>query len=137
MSTTTSRASGRKALRLLVVDDSATMRRVIVRAARLTRVPIETVFEAGNGRHALDILAREPVDAVITDVNMPEMGGIELLRQIAARPDLDHVLRIVVSTDGSECRRSEAAQFNVQLYLEKPFRPEAIRDALAELAGAA
>lgn len=128
---------GQKALRLLVVDDSAMMRKVITRAATLTGVPIERIFEAENGQQGLAILEAEAVDAVITDVNMPVMGGIEFLQQIAARGCWDHLLRIVVSTDGSDLRRSEASELNVQLYVEKPFRPEAIRDALAELAGAA
>jgi two-component system chemotaxis response regulator CheY len=121
-------------LRLLVVDDSAMMRKVICRAASLTGLPIAAIHEAGNGRQALEILDTFPVDAVLTDLNMPEMNGIELLRAIAARHEYDRVLRIVISTDGSDARRVEAQQLNVRLYLEKPFRPEAIRDALAEIA---
>jgi two-component system chemotaxis response regulator CheY len=126
-----------KPLRLLVVDDSAMMRKVICRAAMLTGLPIASIHEAGNGRQALEILATADIDAVITDLNMPEMNGIELLRAIAARPGHDRLVRIVISTDGSDARRAEAQGLDVRLYLEKPFRPEAIRDVLAEIAGPA
>jgi two-component system chemotaxis response regulator CheY len=121
-------------LQLLVVDDSAMMRKVICRAARLTGVPIGCIHEAENGRHALDVLETNRIDAVITDLNMPVMSGVELLRAIASRPGWKKMLRIVISTDGSEARRDEAQNLDVRLYLEKPFRPEAIRDVLAELA---
>ena len=124
-------------LRLLIVDDSAMMRKVITRTATLTGLPIERIHEADNGQRALQVLEAEPIDAVITDLNMPIMTGIELLRAMAARPAWNAILRIVVSTDGSDARRGEAQGLNVRLYVEKPFRPEAIRDVLAEVANAA
>jgi two-component system chemotaxis response regulator CheY len=123
-------------LHVLIVDDSAMMRKVIARAARLAGAPIAGVHEAGHGRDALDVLAAQPIDVVITDLNMPEMTGIELLQAMAARSEWNHVLRIVVSTDGSEARRMETSELRVRLYVEKPFRPEAIRDVLAELSAA-
>jgi two-component system chemotaxis response regulator CheY len=126
---------GLRPLRILVVDDSAMMRTVIKRAATLTGVPIAQIFEAEHGRRALEILEAEDMDAVITDINMPVMGGVELLREIASRPRWERLLRIVVSTDGSDARRTEATELKVRLYVEKPFRPEAMRDVFAELAG--
>jgi two-component system, chemotaxis family, chemotaxis protein CheY len=132
MSTLNDGANG--GLRLLIVDDSAMMRRVIARAATLTGVSIERIHEAENGRHALQLLETEPIDVVITDINMPVMNGTELLRAMAARESWNGLLRIVVSTDGSDARREEANELKVRLYLEKPFRPEAIRDVLSEIA---
>lgn len=119
---------------MLVVDDSAMMRTVIKRAATLTGVPIGVLHEAQHGRQALEILEAHEVDAVITDINMPVMNGIELLREMASRQQWAHVARIVVSTDGSDARRTETSGLCVRLHVEKPFRPEAMRDVFVELA---
>lgn len=118
-------------LHILVVDDSAMMRAVIKRALKQTDLEIGVVLEAAHGQEALDVLDREPVDAVLTDINMPVMNGIELLRAIDER-DPEHLLRIVVSTDGSSMRREEAAELGVSAYIEKPFQPEVVRGVFDE-----
>ena len=118
-------------LHILVVDDSAMMRAVIKRALKQTDLDIGVVLEAAHGQEALDILDREPVDAVLTDINMPVMNGIELLRAIDER-DPEHLLRIVVSTDGSTMRREEAGDLGVSAYIEKPFQPEVVRGVFNE-----
>jgi two-component system chemotaxis response regulator CheY len=119
------------ALHILIVDDSAMMRAVIKRALQQTNLDIGVVLEASHGREALEVLDREPVDAVLTDINMPVMNGIELLREIDAR-DPEHLLRIVVSTDGSTMRREEARELGVSAYIEKPFQPEVVRGVFDE-----
>lgn len=118
-------------LHILVVDDSAMMRAVIKRALSQTDLEIGAVLEAKHGREALEIIDREPVDAVLTDINMPVMNGIELLRAIDER-DPEHLLRIVVSTDGSDLRREEATNLGVSAYIEKPFQPEVVRGVFDE-----
>src|SRR3954451_25128701 len=97
-----------RALSILVVDDSAMMRTLIKRTAALTGLPIGRIFEAGDGRQALEILQLEHVDALFTDINMPVMTGIELLQQIAGQPRWADMIRVIISTDGSEARRGEA-----------------------------
>ncbi len=119
------------ALHILVVDDSAMMRAVIKRALKQTDLDIGVVLEAAHGREALEILDREPIDAILTDINMPVMNGIELLRAIEGR-DPEHLLRIVVSTDGSTMRREEASGLGVSAYIEKPFQPEVVRGVFDE-----
>jgi two-component system, chemotaxis family, chemotaxis protein CheY len=121
-----------KALNVLIVDDSMTMRRMVRRVIELTDVEIAQVFEAANGREALGVIDANQIDAVFTDLNMPEMSGIELLRALKDRPTQPPV-RVVVSTDGSEARRHEAEALHVTRYLEKPLRPEVMRDVLCEL----
>jgi two-component system, chemotaxis family, chemotaxis protein CheY len=123
-------------LNILIVDDSAMMRTMIKRAAALTGLPIGQIHEAANGRQALEILERHPVDALFTDINMPVMTGIELLQQVADHPRWKHMVRVIISTDGSEARRTEADSLNVRLYVEKPFRPEVMRDVLSALTAA-
>jgi two-component system, chemotaxis family, chemotaxis protein CheY len=122
-------------MNILVVDDSAMMRTLIKRAAALTGFPIGQIFEAADGRQALDILERQHVDALFTDINMPVMTGIELLQQINGHARWQEMVRVVISTDGSKARRDEAGALNVRLYVEKPFRPEVMRDVLSSLTG--
>jgi two-component system chemotaxis response regulator CheY len=121
---------------VLIVDDSATMRMVIRRVIDLADVPIGTVYEATNGLEAIRILEASAVDAVFTDINMPVMSGYDLLDEIARRKGWTDILRVVVSTDGSRLRREEARELNVHAYIQKPFRPEAVRNALSRIANA-
>jgi CheY-like chemotaxis protein len=94
------------------------------------------IYQAPNGLEALKILETYSVQAVFTDLNMPVMNGTQLLREMAKRDSWKHLLRIVISTDGSKLRREEARELNVNLYVEKPFRPEVVRDVLCQIAGA-
>jgi two-component system chemotaxis response regulator CheY len=121
------------AMNILVVDDSAMMRTMIKRAAAATGLPIGQIFEAADGRQALAVLEQQHVDALFTDINMPVMTGMELLQQIAGHERWQHMVRVIISTDGSEARRNEAGALNVRLYVEKPFRPEVMRDVLSDL----
>jgi two-component system chemotaxis response regulator CheY len=121
-------------LSLLVVDDSAMMRAMIKRVAHLTGVAIATVHEASNGVEALRVLEAHPIDVLFTDINMPEMTGTELLREVAKHPEWQRMIRVIVSTDGSQARREEVASLHAHAYVEKPFRPEVMRDVLTQVA---
>ena len=126
-------AQSARPFNVLIVDDAATMRALIRRVVALTEVPIDKLYEAKNGRDALKILETESVQAVFTDINMPIMNGPALLREMAKREAWNDILRIVVSTDGSKLRRDEARELQVALYVEKPFRPEVVRDVLVQI----
>ncbi len=121
-------------MRILIVDDSSMMRALIKRVVVLADVPVDDVFEAGNGVEALAILESRDIHVLLTDINMPVMTGIELLRQLAADPRWSGLTRVVISTDGSSARREEVAGLDVRCYLEKPFTPEVMRDVLTEVA---
>lgn len=129
-------AAQAKALNILIVDDSATMRALLHRVVGLADLPIGTIYQAPNGQEALKILETCSVQALFTDINMPVMNGMELLREVAKRDSWKNILRIIISTDGSKLRREEARELNVDLYVEKPFRPEVVRDVLCQIAGA-
>lgn len=120
-------------LNILIVDDSQMMRALIKRVARLSQVPLGEIYEAANGAEAIDVLERHEVHAVFTDINMPVMTGTELLREIGRRDRWKHLVRVIVSTDGSIARRDEVRDLQVQLYVEKPFRPEVMRDVLSQV----
>jgi two-component system chemotaxis response regulator CheY len=137
MSERASGAGAGRPLNILIVDDSAMMRMMIKRVTGLCGVPIGEIFEAGNGREAITVLETHKVDALFTDINMPVMTGTELLRAIEQDGRWRDLLRVIISTDGSAARRAEADELHVRLYVEKPFRPEVMRDVLSELATSA
>ena len=116
---------------VLVVDDSAVMRSMITRAVSLCGVPVERTLQAGDGQAALEILEREDVQVLLTDINMPVMTGIELLRHLSSGERWKDLVRVVISTDGSERRRAEAEALLVTDYVTKPIRPEVMRDVLS------
>ena len=121
-------------MRILIVDDSAMMRKMIRRVLALLDIPIEEVIEAGNGAEALAVLQAKDVNVLLTDINMPVMTGTELLQAIAGHDRWRNLRRVIISTDGSAARRDEAAGLEVRCYLEKPFSPEVIRDVLTQVA---
>jgi len=129
--TTSEVATG--AINLLIVDDSATMRMMIRRVVDLTDVPIGTIFEASNGREAVRVLEAQTIHAVFTDINMPVMSGYELLHLMSRTEPWRNIVRIVISTDGSTLRKEEVRELNVNLYIQKPFRPELVRNVLMRL----
>jgi two-component system chemotaxis response regulator CheY len=126
-------SAGARPLTILIVDDSAMMRMMIKRVAGLCDIPIQRILEAANGAEALAVLEANDVDALFTDINMPVMTGTELLRELGKRERYRHLTRVIISTDGSSARRAEARELNVRLYVEKPFRPEVMRDVLAQV----
>jgi len=121
-------------MRILIVDDSSIMRTMIKRVVVLAQVPVDDILEAANGAEALEILESRDVHLLLTDINMPVMTGVELLRELADDNRWDNLTRVVISTDGSACRQEEVAGLDVCRYLEKPFSPEIMRDVLSEVA---
>jgi two-component system chemotaxis response regulator CheY len=134
MQTNSSEPAGMTPLNVLIVDDSATMRALLYRVVGLADLPIGAIYQAPNGAEALKVLETHSIQAVFTDVNMPVMNGMELLREMAARDEWKDILRVIISTDGSRLRREEARELKVSLYVEKPFRPEVVRDVLCQIA---
>jgi len=134
MQTNSSETAGMTPLNVLIVDDSATMRALLYRVVGLADLPIGAIYQAPNGAEALKLLEKHDIQAVFTDVNMPVMNGMELLREMAARDEWKDILRVIISTDGSRLRREEARELKVSLYVEKPFRPEVVRDVLCQIA---
>lgn len=134
MQTNSSEPAGMTPLNVLIVDDSATMRALLYRVVGLADLPIGAIYQAPNGAEALKVLETHSIQAVFTDVNMPVMNGMELLREMAARDEWKDILRVIISTDGSKLRREEARELKVSLYVEKPFRPEVVRDVLCQIA---
>ena len=122
-----------KTRNVLIVDDSPAMRKVIRRVLMLSDFETDECFEANDGLEALQSLRSLPVDVVLTDVNMPNMNGEELLEQISLDPTLSHLPVMVITTDRSEERIERMNRLGARGYVTKPFAPEMLGTALNEL----
>ncbi len=120
-------------LDVLIVDDSAAIRKILQRVLRQADVDVGQVYEAGDGLEALETLKRHKVHLVLADVNMPNMNGIQLLAQIKAHAEWASLPVIMVTTEGSQSKVMEAAQLGAAGYIRKPFSAEQIKDKLANL----
>lgn len=118
---------------ILIVDDSETVRAVIARTMEMAGVPVRTLHEAENGQVALDILRREWIDLVFTDINMPVMSGVEMIAQMQQDDLLGTVPVVVVSTEGSKTRIEDLKEKGVRAYIRKPFTPEKVKQIVDEL----
>lgn len=121
-------------LNVLVVDDSSMMRAMIIKTLRLSRLPLQTAYEAGNGVEALRILEDHWIDLALVDLNMPVMNGEELISHMRGNPDTAGLPVIVISTEGSETRIAKLRSQGVG-FLRKPFQPEMLRDIIVGLTG--
>ena len=128
-------ASGRTRRHVLVVDDSGPARLLIRQAlegwARRTGQRIEVV-EAENGFEALRELPRAPFQLVLTDVNMPSLSGLELIRMIRARPEQRGLPVVAVSTERDAEDLERARRAGADGYLGKPFDAETLDRVLAD-----
>lgn len=120
---------------ILIVDDSATIRHMIRRTLGLIGLDIGTIWEASNGIEALAVLGDHPVAAMILDINMPRMNGLQLIERMKNHDTLRHVPIIIVSTEGSRQRIEQLRASGVVGFVRKPFAPEQLRDVLAPILG--
>lgn len=118
-------------LDILIVDDSAGIRKILQRVIRQAEVPLGAVHEAGDGVEALELLKTQTVGLILSDINMPNMNGLELLSHLKATDTLKHVPVVMVSTEGSQAKVLEAVQLGAAGYVRKPFNAEQIKEKLA------
>ncbi len=116
---------------VLVVDDSAAIRKILQRVLRQTGMAIGTIHEAGNGQEALDLMQGHAVNLVLTDINMPKMDGIQLLAAIKAAPEWRGLPVVMITTEGGETKVSEAVKLGAAGYVRKPFTADQIKEKLA------
>ncbi|HEY6802352.1 MAG TPA: response regulator [Pyrinomonadaceae bacterium] len=105
--------------RILIVDDSRTMRRMV--ATSLAKIGQCKFEEAANGLEAIERLVLGPADLMILDLNMPEIHGIDVLKFVRARPLYESMPVVVLTTKGEESSQNEAMAAGASLYLTKPF----------------
>lgn len=123
------------ALQILIVDDSPAMRGFIRRVMKLSGIDVECYLEAGNGDEALAQLARNSIDAVLTDINMPVMDGEAFVRKMREDGPFQSTPVIVISTDATTQRIQTMRELGAVGYLQKPFGPEQLRNELDRVLG--
>jgi two-component system, chemotaxis family, chemotaxis protein CheY len=123
------------AFNLLIVDDSNSMRTVVRKIVGLTGLEVNQILEAENGRKALDILGGNWVDAVILDINMPEMNGLELLKQMSEDSVMKNIPVVMMTTEASEAHMKTAFELGAKGFIRKPFVPEELRKMLLGVLG--
>lgn len=115
-------------MRVLIADDSRVMRQIVVRTLRQAGYDDWEVTEASDGAMALDIALNEVPDLILSDWNMPEMTGIEMLRNLRANGS--DVPVGFVTSEGSAQMRQIAEEAGALFLIAKPFTPDSFRDAL-------
>ncbi len=120
---------------VLIVDDSNSMRAVIKKIITLSGFKMDQCYEAENGKQALEILSKVWVDIILSDLNMPEMNGLELLAALKGDSLLKEIPVVIVSTEGSDERRKVVLEMGAKEFIKKPFSPEYVRKILYEVIG--
>ena len=123
------------AYRILLVDDSLIVRRMMKKTLELTDIEISDVLEANNGKEGLEVLRNEWVDLVFLDINMPIMNGMEFMKVVREDPELNSTPVIVVSTEGSRERRDQLFDMHVKAFIRKPVTPEALSETITSVLG--
>ena len=124
-------------IRVLIVDDSSVMRKIVERALRQAELELETVWEASNGAEGLELLASKNVELILSDINMPSMDGLEFLRQLRARDLAPGVPVVMITTESSEEHVKQAILAGARGYIRKPFTAEQVKERVLPLVGGA
>lgn len=122
------------AFNILIVDDSPVMRKVIAKTVRLSGVEVGEILEAGNGLEGLEQAKDNWIDLILSDINMPEMNGLQFIEELKNDEVMKSIPVIVISTEGRDSVVQEALSLGAVDYITKPFQPEEIgRDILKVL----
>jgi two-component system chemotaxis response regulator CheY len=118
---------------LLIVDDSTAIRKILLRVLNQTGLPLGQVLEAADGKEALTVLEGKDVSLILSDINMPNMDGLELLRTLRGSPQWHDLPVVMITTEGGQARVQEAIELGATSYVRKPFSADLLRDKLAAL----
>ena len=118
-------------LDVLIVDDSAAIRKILQRVLRQTDLNLGEIKEAGDGTEAVEILKDRTFGLILSDINMPRMDGLQLLARIKEMAHLKNVPVIMITTEGGQGKVMEAVQLGATGYVRKPFTADQIKEKLA------
>ena len=118
-------------LDVLIVDDSAAIRKILQRVLRQTDLNLGEIKEAGDGAEAVEILKDRTFGLILSDINMPQMDGLQLLARIKEMDHLKNVPVIMITTEGGQGKVMEAVQLGATGYVRKPFTADQIKEKLA------
>ncbi len=120
------------ALNILIVEDSAVMREMIIRTLRLSNLPLGEIYQASNGQEGLEVINKHWLDLVLADLNMPVMSGEEMIDKIRQNPETADLPVIIVSTESSETR-IDLLMKKSDGFVHKPFSPESLRETILNI----
>ena len=120
---------------VMIVDDSKSMRKVILKTLQLSGFQIGECLEASNGQEALDILEGKWIDLILSDVHMPVMDGFGFIRSLREKDICRDTPVVFVTTEANEDRLNQLMALGGTGYIRKPFRPEEIRALLSRIMG--
>lgn len=113
---------------ILIADDSATMRALLV--AIVESLGDYKVVEASSGFEALRLLPRDHIDLIMTDINMPDINGLELIRYLRANPNYKNIPVFIISTEGNAKDIEKGKQLGADEYLIKPFASAILKELI-------
>ena len=122
------------AINVLIVDDSAVVRAMILKTLRAAGIDVGEAHQAANGQIGLEQLSQHWIDMAFVDINMPVMNGEEMIDKVRENPLWAELPIIVVSTEGSETRIDRLQQKGAH-FVHKPFAPEAVREIIDKILG--
>jgi two-component system chemotaxis response regulator CheY len=109
------------------------MRKIVTRSLRQAGLDFDTILEAGDGQEALQLLGKESVDIILSDINMPNMDGIEFLRQKSANAAIKGIPVVMITTEAGADILAEAKSLGAKGSIKKPFTPEQVSEVLGGL----
>jgi len=121
------------ALDVLIVDDSAAIRKILQRVLMQTEVTFGEIQEAADGLEAIEKLKQRQFGLVLSDINMPNMDGIQLLGQMRANAQWSSIPVVMITTEGSQAKVLEAVDLGARGYVRKPFTADQIKEKLVGL----
>jgi two-component system chemotaxis response regulator CheY len=122
-----------KPVRVLIVDDSSVMRKIVVRSLRQAGLELQEVVEASNGSEALRISREHPFELILTDINMPVMDGLEFVRQLRSIEAAKDIPVVMITTEAGEAHVVQALSSGASGYIRKPFTPDQIKERVIPL----
>ncbi len=118
-------------MKILVVDDFSTMRRIVKNL--LKQIGYENIDEAEDGQHAFSKLKGDRFQFVVSDWNMPNMTGIELLKNVRSDPELKDLPFLMVTAEAEKEKVIEAIKAGVNNYIIKPFTAEILKEKMDKI----
>lgn len=115
-------------IKVLIVDDSSVMRKIVERSLRQAGLGIAQVVEAGNGVEALAALQTGKVDLILCDINMPVMDGLAFVKQLSSIENGEGIPVVMITTEGSEGHVVQALSAGARGYIRKPFTPDQVKE---------
>ena len=121
-------------IRVLIVDDSSVMRKIVERSLRQANLAISQVYEAANGEEALGVLTREKVDLILCDINMPVMDGYGVIRNLRKNPVHKTTPILVLTTESDSAKKVIAREAGATGWMVKPFDPDRLIATIRKVA---